>query len=89
MQGTRILRNEVYLQYVGMTKDESQRSPSTLLRAVSLSNGRWAFCEVVKGEFLDSEQHNQFGFLADYYRILIYSNAAIFLRLKVTTDNPT
>ena len=48
MQGARIFRNEVYLQYVGMTKDESQRSPSTLLRAVSLSNGRWTFYEVVK-----------------------------------------
>jgi hypothetical protein len=31
-----------------MTKDEVQRSPSTLLRAVSLSNGRWTFCEAVK-----------------------------------------
>ncbi len=32
----------------GMTEDEAQRSPSTLLRAVSLSNGRWIFYEVVK-----------------------------------------
>jgi hypothetical protein len=28
--------------------NEVQRSPSTLLRAVSLSNGRWTFYEVVK-----------------------------------------
>jgi len=33
--------------YVGVTKDEGQRSPSTLLRAVSLSNGIWTFYEVV------------------------------------------
>ena len=31
-----------------MTKDETQRSPSTVFRAVSLSNGRWTFYEVVK-----------------------------------------
>jgi len=28
--------------------NEAQRSPSTLLRAVSLSNGRWTFYKVVK-----------------------------------------
>ena len=28
--------------------NEARRSPSTLLRAVSLSNGRWTFYEVVK-----------------------------------------
>jgi len=29
------------------TKDVAQRSPSTLSRAVSLSNGKWTFYEVV------------------------------------------
>jgi hypothetical protein len=32
-----------------MTKDAAQRSPSALLRAVSMSNGRWTFYEAVKG----------------------------------------
>ncbi len=39
MQGARILRNEAYLQYVGMTKDEVQRS-------------RWTFCEAVNYNWL-------------------------------------
>ncbi len=30
-----------------MTKDVAQRSPSALLRAMSLSNGRWTFYEAV------------------------------------------
>ena len=30
-----------------MTKDAAQRSPSALLRAVSMSNGRWTFYEAV------------------------------------------
>jgi hypothetical protein len=30
-----------------MTKDEAQRSPSALLRAVSISNGSWTFYEAV------------------------------------------
>ncbi len=34
MQGVRILRNEAYFLYVGMTKDEAQRR-------------RWAFYEAV------------------------------------------
>ena len=34
-------------KYVEMTKDKAQHSPSTLLRAVSLSNGKWTFYEVV------------------------------------------
>ncbi len=34
MQGTRILRNEAYLQYVGMTKDEAQRRRWTFYEAV-------------------------------------------------------
>ena len=33
--------------YVGMTKDEAQRSPSAMLRAMSMSNGRWTFYEAV------------------------------------------
>ena len=37
-------------KYVGMTKDEAQRSPSAVLRAMSISNGRWTFCEVVTFE---------------------------------------
>ncbi len=37
-------------QYAAVTKDEAQRSPSALLRAVSMSNGRWAFYEAVKLE---------------------------------------
>ena len=36
-------------QYAAVTKDEAQRSPSALLRAVSMSNGRWIFYEAVKG----------------------------------------
>jgi hypothetical protein len=35
-------------KYGAVTKGEAQRSPSTLLRAVSLSNGRWTFYEAVK-----------------------------------------
>jgi hypothetical protein len=31
-----------------MTKDVAQRSPSALLRAVSMSNGRWTFYEAAK-----------------------------------------
>jgi len=33
-----------------MTKDAAQRSPSALLRAVSMSNGRWTFYEAVNNE---------------------------------------
>jgi len=36
-------------KYAAVTKDEAQRSPSALLRAMSLSNGRWTFYEAVKG----------------------------------------
>ena len=32
-------------QYAAMTEDEAQRCPSALLRAMSLSNGRWTFYE--------------------------------------------
>jgi hypothetical protein len=35
-------------QYAAVTKDEAQRRPSVLLRAVSMSNGRWTFYEAVK-----------------------------------------
>ena len=35
-------------QYAAVTKDEAQRRPSALLRAVSMSNGRWTFYEAVK-----------------------------------------
>ncbi|MFB0508344.1 MAG: hypothetical protein ACETWT_16595, partial [Thermodesulfobacteriota bacterium] len=41
------LRNEAYLQYAAMTKDAAQRSPSALLRAVSMSNGSWTFYEAI------------------------------------------
>ena len=34
-------------QYAAVTEDEAQRRPSVLLRAVSLSNGRWTFYEAV------------------------------------------
>jgi len=34
-------------QYAAVTKDEAQRRPSALLRAVSMSNGRWTFYEAV------------------------------------------
>ena len=34
-------------KYVVMTKDEAQRSPSAMLRAASLSSGRWTFYEAV------------------------------------------
>jgi hypothetical protein len=34
-----------------MTKDAAQRSPSALLRAMSLSNGRWTFYEAVILDF--------------------------------------
>ena len=35
-------------KYVRMTKAEAQRSPSAVLRAASLSSGRWTFYEAVK-----------------------------------------
>ena len=35
-------------QYAAVTKNEAQRRPSALLRAVSMSNGRWTFYEAVK-----------------------------------------
>jgi len=38
-------------QYAAVTKDEAQRRPSALLRAVSMSNGRWTFYEAVKARF--------------------------------------
>ena len=34
-------------KYAAMTKDEAERSPLALLRAVSMSNGRWTFYEAV------------------------------------------
>jgi len=34
-----------------MTKDAAQRSPSALLRAVSMSNGSWTFYEAIKVAF--------------------------------------
>jgi hypothetical protein len=37
-------------KYAAMTKDAAQRSPSALLRAVSMSNGRWTFYEAVNNE---------------------------------------
>jgi hypothetical protein len=36
MQGLRILRNEVYLQYAAMTKDEVSRSSWTSYEAVNV-----------------------------------------------------
>ena len=33
--------------YVEITEDEAQRSPSTLLRAESLSTGRWTLHEAI------------------------------------------
>jgi hypothetical protein len=47
IQGAQILRNEAYLQYAAVTKDEAQHSPSALLRAVSMSNGSWTFYEAI------------------------------------------
>ena len=41
-----------------MTEDEVQRSPSTLLRAVSLSNGIWTFYEVVMFYPASSNQYH-------------------------------
>jgi hypothetical protein len=41
MQGPRVFRNEAYLPV---------HRPSALLRAMSLSNGSWTFCETVKHE---------------------------------------
>jgi hypothetical protein len=35
-------------KYVGMAKDEAQHSPSAMLRAMSMSNGRWTFYKAVK-----------------------------------------
>jgi len=43
-------------QYAAVTKDEAQRSPSALLRAVSMSNGRWTFYEAVKVRFTANER---------------------------------
>ena len=42
MQGVRILRNEAYLWYVAMTKDEAQRRRWTFYEAVTLGPG-WNF----------------------------------------------
>jgi hypothetical protein len=36
------------LQYAAVTRDAAQRSPSTLLRAMSLSNGSWTFYFAIK-----------------------------------------
>ena len=60
MQGARIFRNAAYLPVRRIPKDEAQRRPSALLRAMSpstllrtvslsngLSNGRWTFYEAV------------------------------------------
>ena len=38
MQGARILRNEAYLSYVAMTKDEAQRRRWTFYTAVKAGN---------------------------------------------------
>ncbi|MFB0505353.1 MAG: hypothetical protein ACETWT_01330, partial [Thermodesulfobacteriota bacterium] len=59
--GAQILRNEAYLQYAPMTKDVAQRSPSALLRAVSMSNGSSTFYEainfrMVENRLLSSEE---------------------------------
>ncbi len=43
MQGARILRNEAYLSYVGMTKDEAQRRRWTFYKAVNFCLG-YACC---------------------------------------------
>ena len=48
-------------KYGAVTKDEAERSPSALLRAVSMSNGRWTFYEAVileKGERVESVSFN-------------------------------
>jgi hypothetical protein len=34
-------------KYAAVTKDEAERSLSALLKAVSISNGRWTFYEAV------------------------------------------
>ena len=48
-----------------MTKDAAQRSPSALLRAVSMSNGSWTFYETIIVEFtrltLGDEYHSLVG----------------------------
>ena len=48
IQGAQILRNEAYMQYAAMTQGTVQHSPSDLLRAMSLSNGRCGIFESVK-----------------------------------------
>jgi len=40
-------------QYAAVTKDEAQRRPSALLRAMSLPNGRWTFYEAGNLEVVD------------------------------------
>ncbi len=47
IQGAQILRNEAYSKYAAVTKDAGQCSPSAFLRAMSLSNGSWTFCEPI------------------------------------------
>jgi hypothetical protein len=42
MQGVRILRNEAYLWYVAMTKDETQRRRWTFYEAVIFAAARTA-----------------------------------------------
>ena len=44
--------------YVGMTKDKAQRSPSAVLRAASLSSGRWTFYEAVNIPKSSNADHN-------------------------------
>jgi hypothetical protein len=50
-------------KYAAMMKDAAQRSPSALLRAMSLSNGRWPFYEAVNfgNQGMDNRRSNRVG----------------------------
>ena len=53
-----------------MTKDAAQRSPSALLRAVSMSNGRWTFYEAVNHWFgVKKEKDNSVQYRPSYLGI--------------------
>jgi hypothetical protein len=55
-----------------MTKDVAQRSPSALLRAVSLSNGSWTFYEAI------NQVPPSTGKLTEYFKIKKSGVSSIF-----------
>jgi hypothetical protein len=68
-------------KYGAVTKDEAQGSPSALLRAMSLSNGRWTFYEAVK---CDCSSPNRYGYTKGKRPFLTTTD--IFLREFISPD---